>query len=316
MNWAIRLLCLLLWIVACDGSRNETKTPPTVQKERAETRYLIEATDLVPLLAESNVKVIDFRRGASYKLGHIPGSISFWRSDIEDSSFPYSGMKANAAQLEKLFGNAGIENVDQVIIYDEVGSCDALRLWWVLQAYDFQSVKILDGGWDAWNDIGGRTSTEVTKRTPTNFKLSGRENPSISISSAELADAISNQEGLVILDTRTMNEFSGKQMKQGAKSAGRILRSIHSDWVVNINHSGNKKIKSLEELATSYQDLNLSKDQPIITYCHTGVRSSVTYFVLTELLHFTNVRNYDGSWVEWSHLQLPSVQDSTTEITN
>ncbi len=61
--------------------------------------------------------------------------------------------------------------------------------------------------------------------------------------------------------------------------------------------------------------MNTSKHDLVITYCHSGVRSAHTTFVLTELLGYKNVKNYDGSWVEWSYFDdLPFKQDSITII--
>jgi thiosulfate/3-mercaptopyruvate sulfurtransferase len=46
----------------------------------------------------------------------------------------------------------------------------------------------------------------------------------------------------------------------------------------------------------------LDDDDDIIAYCRIGERSSHTWFVLTHLLGYDNVRNYDGSWTEWGNL--------------
>jgi thiosulfate/3-mercaptopyruvate sulfurtransferase len=61
--------------------------------------------------------------------------------------------------------------------------------------------------------------------------------------------------------------------------------------------------KSVEDLRQLYEkDNGLRPDQNVIAYCRIGERSSHTWFVLTYLLGYPNVRNYDGSWTEWGNL--------------
>lgn len=303
-------MCLIL--VSCKQGKQEKDTLPIHSDILTKSRYLIEAEELVPLLDSKNIKVIDFRRKASFVQGHIPGAINFWRADIENSDYPYSGMKADAIQLEELFSSLGIENGDLLVAYDDVGSCDAARLWWVLQFHGFENLKILNGGLDAWEKIKGAVTTEKTKISPSNFQLPSAQNTSIRISNEELKLEMTDSNPALLLDNRTYDEFTGKRQKKGAIATGHIPSSIHIDWAENVNYDGNKKFKSVEALAEMYQSLGLSKDQKIVTYCHSGVRSSLTYFVLTELLAYEDVRNYDGSWLEWSHLRLPFEQDSVT----
>ena len=118
------------------------------------------------------------------------------------------------------------------------------------------------------------------------------------------------QRNTVLIDTRNNDEFTGKYHKKGAKKPGRIPNSINIDWAKNINYDDNKRLKSIEELKNIYDKLNINKTDSIILYCHSGLRSANTTFVLTQLLGYKNVMNYDGSWTEWSHFNdLPSVSD-------
>ena len=111
--------------------------------------------------------------------------------------------------------------------------------------------------------------------------------------------------------------LKGKQQKTGAAKAGRIPNSVCIDWSLAIHYNDDKKIKSIEELEQVYSVLGISKSDPIIVYCHSGVRSAHTTFILTQLLGYKNVKNYDGSWTEWSHFNdLPTEQDSITTLLN
>lgn len=121
----------------------------------------------------------------------------------------------------------------------------------------------------------------------------------------------------LILDTRSVDEFSGKRMKKGASKGGRIPGSRHIDWSEAVNYAGDKKFKSTKELNAIYGKLSADKGDTIIVYCHSGVRSAHTTFVLTQLLNYTTVKNFEGSWTEWSYFdELAYEQDSITTLIN
>ena len=308
MNWKISVLLLIVLITSCrDKSAKEV---PLVEEN-----YLIEAEELKQIVDQPNIKVLDFRKKEFYNSEHILGALSIWRNEIENTDYPYGGMMPTRNQMELLFGKLGIKSDDTIIIYDDNGLCDAARLWWILQNYGFKNMKLLHGGISSWKDIGGELSTETPIVTPTNFILPNNVNNQYYASKEQVKEAISS--GIVILDTRTPDEYSGKRQKSGAFKGGRIPSSLHIDWVEAINYNGDKRLRPLEELKTIYGNLGISKNDTIMVYCHSGVRSAHTTFVLTQLLGFKNVRNYDGSWTEWSHFKdLPMERDSLTTILN
>jgi thiosulfate/3-mercaptopyruvate sulfurtransferase len=283
-------IALLIW------SCGKNKSP--LAKETSHN-YLIESTELAKVIDLPSTKILDFRSQELYSRSHILNAINISRKDIEDSSYPYSGVIPSKNQLEKLFSKLGIQTQDTIILYDDKGMCEAARLWWILQNYDFHNVRILNGGFESWQATNGRTSKVAPKFLASNFKLP--DNPSMSciVSNKDVLDAISAN--AVIIDTRTIEEFEGTYMKPGSKRAGRIPNSIHIDWALNINFDGDQKFKSRHEIEKNYAHLNLEESERIIVYCHSGVRSAHTTFVLAELLGFDNVKNYDGSWVEWSY---------------
>jgi len=271
------------------------------------TSYLIELDDFESLSKLKTTKIIDFRKLKDYQEGHVQNAINIWRSDIEDDTFPYGGMKANKIQLEALFSRLGIQKDDTLIIYDDKGLCDAARLWWVLQYYNFKNVKLLNGGLVTLQNAGISLSKESVRFVPSKFEFSGISTRFFA-SKEQIQNAISNKS--LILDTRTEDEFTGKQLKKGAFQAGRIPSSKLIDWANAINYNGNKKIKSVAELNKIYGELTTDKSDTLFVYCHSGVRSAHTTFVLTQLLNYKHVLNYDGSWTEWSYYKnLPTAKD-------
>ncbi|MEH6536491.1 MAG: rhodanese-like domain-containing protein [Psychroserpens sp.] len=304
MNWRISVLLLVLVSLACQ--KDKGKAVDTI-----ENNYLIEAEELKSIINQENIKVLDFRKKDVYDKEHIIGALHIWRTDIEDTSYPYNGIMASKTQIETLFGTLGIKTTDTLIVYDDNGLCEASRLWWILQNYDFKNTKLLHGGISEWKSNKGLVTTKIPEVNPTIFKLTETPMMQYYVSKEQVSKALNSN--VVFIDTRTTDEFSGKQQKKGAKKAGRLPNSIHIDWAKAINHSGDQRMKSLEELEIIYSKLNIKKKDSIILYCHSGVRSAHTTFVLTQLLGYKNVKNYDGSWTEWSYFNdLPFESDSIT----
>lgn len=311
MNWRISMLWLSLAFMGCKQNTPGVVSVLSEDHTLASINYLIEAEELTEIIHKPNVKIIDFRKEKYFSEGHLSGALNIWRTDIEDSTLPYAGIMAPKEQIEALFSSLGIETEDTLIIYDDVGLCDASRLWWILQNYDYTSVRLLHGGLAAWKANMGSVSTEVSELKKSVFQLTKSPSMKYYISKDEMQKSLATD--ALILDTRTVNEFSGKRIKKGATKAGRIPNSMLIDWADAINYSGDKKMKSFEELEAVYSRLNRKKDEPILVYCHSGVRSAHTTFVLTQILGYKNVRNYDGSWIEWSyHNDLPIKKDSIT----
>ncbi|WP_426429532.1 sulfurtransferase [Winogradskyella sp. HB-48] len=276
---------------------------------------LIEVNTLIKHLDNPQIKLIDFREREDYRKGHISGAINLWRSDIEDTSFPYGGMMASKEHIESLFQKLGIETEDTIIVYDDRGMCESARLWWILKNYNFNNVKLLNGGFTAWVETDGRLDTFTPIKKRSKFKLPVNTNMTHYISKETLSKSLGKN--VTIIDTRSEDEFSGKLLKNGARRAGRIPGSIHIDWANSIDYHGTKKLKPKNDIELIYNKLNIKKTDSIILYCHSGVRSAHTTFVLSELLGYKNVMNYDGSWTEWSHFDdLPIENDHITKTKN
>jgi thiosulfate/3-mercaptopyruvate sulfurtransferase len=270
-------------------------------KNEAPKASLIGIEAFKELSKKNTVKIIDFRKLEVYNKGHIKNSIHIWRTDIEDHSFPYGGMKASKKQLETLFSKLGIEKEDTLLIFDDKGLCDAARLWWVLQYYNFKNVRMLDGGFSTVKSAEIPLTTEKSIFSATKFSFSSEINTTYFASKSQLEKAVEN--GAIILDTRTTDEYLGNILKKGAFVKGKIPNSQLLDWASAINYSGDKKTKTVIALEKIYSKIGAKKSDTIYVYCHSGVRSAHTTFVLTQLLGYKHVLNYDGSWTEWSYYQ-------------
>jgi len=314
MHWKISpFIVLFIIVISC---KNETSKNSLIPSEEKASSYIIEADEMLEIYSNENVKIVDFRKEKNYNEGHIEGAIQLWRSDLENQTYPYGGMLPQPETIETLFSSLGITNEDSIIVYDDRGSCDAVRFWWILQYYNFKTVRILNGGIDAWKELDGVITTQNTVVKPSMFSLNNEVKNSINVTKEEVLKKISTGSNSILLDTRNLEEFSGKRQKKGAAKGGRIPKSKLFDWENAIDYSNNKKLKSVEELKQLVSSLNILEHDTIITYCHSGVRSAHTYFVLKEVLGFQHVYNYDGSWTEWSYFkELPYKKDSITVIT-
>lgn len=321
MTWKTNIFAFLfLTIISCKENVVDvdvTKPIDTSFETHSDTKanHIIEASELQEIMEKPNVKVVHFGRKKQYDEGHIAGALNIWRTDIEDASYPYKGMMCSKKQLEELLSSRGIKNSDTLVVYDHVASCDAARLWWVLENYGFHNLKILNGGINGWTAIDGKLTTEPTQIVASNFILPEASPMTFYVNKEEMLALVNEKKPTLILDTRTTNEYTGVRQKKGATSGGRIPGSILKDWADCVNYSSDKKFKDIKTLETMYASIIPNKEYPVIAYCHSGVRSAHTTFVLTELLGYKNVKNYDGSWTEWSQFEnYPKEKDSLTTI--
>lgn len=300
MNWRTSLvICSISAFAVSCGSRSETTK--TVSAEYASTESLAEVEDLT----NSGIgwKLIDLRKPEEFQQGHISGAQNVWRTDITDTTFPYGGMMPTQLHMELLLSKLGIEPSDTILIYDEKAECDAARLWWVLKFYRHPHIKLLNGGLAAWKASSQEltTSTKPSKASKYVFESEPDSSLLITFQSVKSID----DSTLVLIDTRGDDEYSGKFHKEGTAYPGHIDGAVNLDWASTVEFNGSHKFKSAKELKEIFAVNGVNETTPVITYCHSGVRSAHTLFVLKELLGYRNIKNYDGSWIEWSHLHNP-----------
>ncbi|MEO9486086.1 MAG: rhodanese-like domain-containing protein [Ekhidna sp.] len=268
-------------------------------------KYVIEVEELVEIIHSDSVTILDLRKPDQFITNHIPNSINIWRNELQSDSFPYQGMLGEKHLLESVFGSKGIATGQFLVMYDDNGSCEATRLWWMLHYYGYEKMAILNGGISAWQGVDSLTM-KVSHSTKCTFKL-----PNINRSETliNVEDLFNLKDSLTLIDTRTKSEFTGEILKQGAILKGRIPGSNHIDWMNTVDPVTNK-FRSISELDSIYKGVVDSENSRVVTYCHSGVRSSHTFFILSELLGYKDVRNFDGSWVEWTYHNLPVEVDT------
>ena len=271
----------------------------------SESAALVSASELQQWMqSDKQLLILDVRQSVFYLLGHIPGSHNIWRSEYEadDTDYPYSGMRASKTKMQRLLGKLGATSTTRIVLYDDHEGMDAARVWWILKLYGHDHAYLLNGGLSAWKRNGFSSSLKLSS-TPTkqSFQFTGKAHHDYLSQLGSVKQ--SSRKETVLLDVRSLDEYTGKTRKSGAYRKGRIPGSVRLEYNHSINKQGFLNPKDLQQLFTQH---GITPDKEIIVYCQSGVRSAHTHFVLTQLLHYPRVKNYDGSWIEWSwHKSLP-----------
>ncbi|MBS4538035.1 sulfurtransferase [Clostridium sp. D2Q-11] len=307
------VLLMVLFVAAtaigCGGP--EVKTSKELEKQQnkyeeyANQDILISAVDAKDLIEnEDNIAIIDIRKSPEYLIGHVEGAINVWRPDYsaEEEEYDFGGMRADKEKMEAFLGKNGIDNETLILLYDASGDYDAARLWWQLDMYGHKNVKLIDGGIDGWKAAGLDTTVSKPEVEEKEYKFTGEVDES-KLATVEDVMAAMKDDNVVILDTRSIEEATGEDLKSGAFRKGRIPSGVWIEYkeAINTGDGADMTFKNLEELKKMYEEAGITKDKIIIPYCQSGVRSAHTTFVLTQLLGYENVKNYDGSWIEWSY---------------
>ena len=236
---------------------------------------------------------------APYERGHIPGAVfldgrgTLLRSDYR--------LNFDTADLERLLGRAGIANDTTVVVYSDQPSV-APWVFWFLQTIGHEAVHVLDGGRKTWMAEGRPLTTHTPDIKPVPYSASPPE-PSRRANLDQVRAAVGDG-GSVLVDVRTTEEYRGEifllEPPQGTERGGHIPGAIHLYYETALNEDGT--FKAPNELAKLCAAHEIPADKQVITYCAVGMRSAHTWFVLSQLLGYPQVRSYDGSWNEWGRL--------------
>ncbi len=254
--------------------------------------------------------ILDVRPRISYMLGHIPGAHNVWRPafQADENDYPYSGMRASQHKLSQLLSRLGATPETDIILYDDQQGMDAARLWWILKLYGHDQVSILNGGLTEWEKQKKKLNFKSPKAPQrSNYSFRGTPHPQW-LAELDQVKSIQKKENAILVDVRSLDEFTGKIRKSGAHRHGRIPGSIWFEYKQTVNEKG---FLDKEQLSRLFHKAGITPDKEIIIYCQSGVRSAHTLFILSEILGYKKIKNYDGSWIEWSWIKdLPAAQGS------
>ena len=235
-----------------------------------------------------------------YDTGHIPGAIKVdWQLDLND---PVTRDYVDGAGFAKVMGSRGISRDTTVVIYGDKSNWWAAYALWVFSLFRHADVRLLDGGRAKWIAEGRELTRDVPTPTAVDYPVAERDDAPI----RAFRDDVLAHIGKPMVDVRSPGEYSGELLhmpdypQEGAMRGGHIPGAKSVPWARAANEDGSFKSRAdLEAIYLTEQGLAPRDD--VVAYCRIGERSSHTWFVLTHLLGFDTVRNYDGSWTEWGN---------------
>ncbi len=283
--------CFALIILAVSGT--------AAHSDSSQNSVSISVEQLRSLAKEKTV-LIDTRSKWKYFLGHIPGALNLpdWR-DFTQKVNGVSGMLIEdkefvADQLRAL----GIDKEKTIVLYGDPADkwrTDG-RFFWMFERFGFTSATVLTGGLETWKEKGG----DVERGKPDSVTPSAITAAEIQLNPQVTADSTwihrQLQSGhIAIIDNRTKKEYDGAT-PYGSMRGGHIPKAIHIPWEEFFTDAG--VLKEKKTLLTMLQAKGIAPEKEVVVYCTGGVRSGMAYFAFRSLGF--KVRNYDGSWWDWS----------------
>jgi len=290
---------------------------PDIDPEIAAKRYargdvLVSTTWLADRLGDPSIRILESDEDVLlFDTGHIPGAQKIdWHADLND---PVIRDYVNREQFQALLRAKGIDESTTVIFYGDKNNWWAAYAFWVFQLFGFTNAKLLDGGRAKWEAEGRPFTTDVPALPASAYVAPERNDAPIRAFFHEVRDHAAA--GKPLVDVRSAPEFTGERThmpdypQEGTLRGGHIPGAKSVPWARAANPDGT--FRTAADLHAIYErEQGLSSRDDVVAYCRIGERSAHTWFVLTYLLGFKHVRNYDGSWTEWGNAVRAPIETS------
>jgi len=238
-----------------------------------------------------------------YSSGHIPGAVEVdWTRDLND---PVRRDYLGREGFEALMRRIGATKDTTVVFYGDRNNWWATYAFWVFQLFGHDKAKIMDGGRIKWVNEGRPVTRDAVSYPASDYTAADRDDARIRAFRDEVLRHVESNRPLI--DVRSPAEYTGERLhmpeypNEGALRGGHIPGAANIPWARAVREDGT--FKPADELRGLYEkEAGLKPDDDVVVYCRIGERSSHTWFVLTHLLGYSQVRNYDGSWTEWGNL--------------
>ncbi|MCE2501096.1 MAG: sulfurtransferase [Dehalococcoidia bacterium] len=252
---------------------------------------------------DANVRLVEVDVDTSaYEQGHIAGAVTWnWQSQLQQN---VARDIVSRQEMEGLLSGSGISPDTTIVLYGDNNNWFAAWAFWQLRYYGHQDVRLMNGGRVLWLAENRPTTTDVPSYPATNYSIT-TENSDLRALRDYVLQAV-NSGSHALVDVRSPDEFSGalnappNLPQEGSQRNGHIPGAANVPWGQAVNEDGT--FKSADELSELYGGRGVDGSRETIAYCRIGERSSHTWFVLSQLLGYDNVRNYDGSWTEWGSI--------------
>lgn len=269
----------------------------------AHPEYLVDTEWVAAHLNDPKVRIVESDEDLLlYDVGHVSGAVKIdWQSDLQD---PVKRDYVDRAHFEELMARAGIVNDTTVVFYGDKNNWWASYALWAFKLFGHRDTRIMNGGRQKWIEEGRELVRDAPAYPRTQYRAPERDDHSIRAFRQEVLDHLGKKEPLV--DVRSPQEYSGELLhmpgypQEGALRGGHIPGARSIPWSKAVREDAT--FKSPQELEALFEGAGITPDRDVIAYCRIGERSALTWFVLTYLLGYPRVRNYDGSWTEWGNL--------------
>src|SRR5579872_799364 len=279
------------------------ETPPHVAGDLAKPEVLVTTEWVAEHRSDSGVRLVEVDVDTTaYDTGHIPGAVGWnWKTDLQ--RHPVRDIPTKE-EWEALLSRSGIGNDTTVILYGDNNNWFAAFAYWLFKLYGHGDVRLINGGRKKWQDEGRETTADAPRVEAATYRA---QEPDLELRAFrdQVAQTIGNQANALV-DVRSPGEYSGELLapenlpQEGAQRGGHIPGAKGIPWGTTVAPDGT--FKSAAELREIYGGKGITPEKETIAYCRIGERSAHTWFVLRELLGYSSVRNYDGSWTEWGSL--------------
>jgi thiosulfate/3-mercaptopyruvate sulfurtransferase len=298
------LLMLALAVTACvpiaaPANTQSAAAPAADAPTLAIPESLVDTAWIVEHQDDPNVHLLAIHgKQEDFDAGHLPDAIFInLGGDLTNPADSTRGQILTQEALGALFSRLGIEDDDTLVIYDSNNNLLSARAYWAFKYYQHPDVRLYNGGSKKWIADGNTLSAEAVDALPSTSYVAGDADPNLRTTGEYVLEHLDDP-STVVCDTRGPGEYAGTDVR--ADRGGHIPGAINVEWVNTVN-AEDGTFKELAYLADLYQKAGFSPDKQVITYCQTGVRGAHTWYVLSELLDYPQVRNYDGSWLEWAN---------------
>ncbi|CAB4624416.1 MAG: sulfurtransferase [Actinobacteria bacterium] len=272
------------------------------------TKALVSTSWLKVNLADKKIVVLHVgdADNSVYLRSHIEGAQFIdWKTQLANSS--ESKLKngvVTLANFKTITKNLGINTDSTVVLYHEGKSINKAT-WgaWVFKLYGFADVRILDGGLAKWTADGNAVTLAAPAAKKAGNFVAKAASTKLRATITEVVAAAKNTTKTkpVIVDTRDAASYAGTSASTGlgtAPVAGHIAsaKSIPTASIQNADGT----FKSVAEIKAAYAAIGVNSKTNVLLYCGTGLLASASWFALTQVLGYTTVKNYDGSWFEFA----------------
>ena len=258
-----------------------------------------------------------YRNREAYLSGHIPGAIDMDTLALEA---PETWNRRSPQELKLALEAHGITADTTVILYGKfmfpdnanefpgsaAGDIGAVRNAFIMMYAGVQDVRILNGGFQSWQDAGFEVSTEDMPKKP--VKDFGAKIPAqsgLDVDTPEAKTMLAAKDAELVC-VRSYPEYIGEVSGYNyIEAKGRIPGAIFADCGSDAYHMENYRnedhtTRDFNEIAAIWESNGITPDKHLAFYCGTGWRGSEAWFNAW-LMGWPRVSVYDGGWFEWSN---------------